>query len=247
MIRLCVVRCSFCFSCSHLFFFYKSELGTFSEIIRPFSGTLCDAWLQTGGLGSWQWPGGNTSYLSHPPDARCVNMSVLRVIVDHWSSWWWSFNDQYNGNDRTQSKRRGRASTRATTRTWRTCEFAIFTDLFSLVVNDVVFDYGMFWRIVTESFWEKFSHDLPRSKLVNTRFCFQVRPEQAHLQSGQNKAPLGKKMFCYPCSHQCLLHQSLLNGEHFSRSSFKMLSLLYECLKQCWMFIFSISISGRGD
>ena len=100
-------------------------------------------------------------------------------------------------------------------------------------LNDEVFDYGMFWRIVTESFWEKFSHDLPRSKLVNTRFCFQVRPEQAHLQSGQNKAPLGKKMFCYPCSHQCLLHQSLLNGEHFSRSSFKMLSLLYECLKQC--------------
>merc|ERR1711971_1053414 len=42
-----------------------------------------------------------------------------------------------------------------------------------------------------------------------------------------------RKCFCYPCSHQCLLHQSLLNGEHFSRSSFKMLSLLYECLQQC--------------
>ena len=61
-------------------------------------------------------------------------------------------------------------------------------------LNDEVFDYGMFWRIVTESFWEKFSHDLPRSKLFNTRFCLQVRPEQAHLQSGQNKAPLGEKM-----------------------------------------------------
>ena len=49
------------------FFFYKSELGTFSEIIRPFSGTLCDAWLQTGGLGPWKRPRGNPLYLSHPP------------------------------------------------------------------------------------------------------------------------------------------------------------------------------------
>ena len=93
--------------------------------------------------------------------------------------------------------------------------------MFSLVVNDEVFNYGMFWRIVTESFWEKFSHDLPRSKLFNTRFCLQVRSEQAHLQSGQNKAPLGEKMFFLSMFPSMFITSmlSLLNCEHLFRSS----------------------------
>ena len=62
------MRCLFCFS--HLLCI-KVNWELLSEMIRQFAGTLCDAWLQTGGLGSWQWPGGKTSYLSHP------------LIIDH--------------------------------------------------------------------------------------------------------------------------------------------------------------------